>query len=499
MAAVEMSVRNKKVGHPKRPDQGHAHAAARKPRSYRAAPARNGHLIEEQPTPYRATPVHPLKTVDLFAGCGGLTLGLHLAGHQLLFAVEKDPMAFETFRTNFLDQSAAYPIRPCWPEWLPKAPCDIKTLLEDGEKLEQLASLEGKVDLVCGGPPCQGFSVGGIRNGNDVRNQLPRRYLDFVALIKPTFVLMENVEGMARKFVSKPGHDQAAFVNWIKQQLDIMGYDAEYEILSANNYGVPQFRRRVFLFAQLKQRAASTGLSALDFFRVLGNIRKDFLAGYKLPLDRPVTVREAIDDLSARHRVACPDSPKFDGGTYQAATSAFAQLLRRGIPETAIPNSHRFSKHTKPILDFYNLVHQRKMFGRLPKTFLVEQGTKKDKKVLIDPTTPASTITTHPDEFIHYKEPRNITVREMARIQSFPDDFVFKGRYTINGPRRRHDVARCSQVGNAVPPLVAEAIGIALHHFQHLALNDLAKNHFREMAAPLLPLVQSQLSIASKH
>ncbi len=89
-------------------------------------------------------------------------------------------------------------------------------------------------------------------------------------------------------------------------------------------------------------------------------------------------------------------------------------------------------------------------------------GTKKDKKVLIDPDAPVSTITTHPDEFIHYAEPRNITVREMARLQSFPDDFEFKGRYTINGPRRKFDVARCSQVGNAVPPLFAEAIGRAL-------------------------------------
>ena len=75
---------------------------------------------------------------------------------------------------------------------------------------------------------------------------------------------------------------------------------------------------------------------------------------------------------------------------------------------------------------------------------------------------PSSTITTHPDEFIHYAEPRNVTVREMARLQSFPDDFRFFGRYTINGPRRRHDVARCSQVGNAVPPLLGHGLGLAI-------------------------------------
>jgi DNA (cytosine-5)-methyltransferase 1 len=142
--------------------------------------------------------------------------------------------------------------------------------------------------------------------------------------------------------------------------------------------------------------------------------------------------------------------------------------MRRGIPNAHIPNSHRFSEHTPRILDFYRKVQTDKVFGRLPKAYLVANGTKKDKKVLIDPASPASTITTHPDEFIHFRAPRNITVREMARIQSFPDDFVFKGRYTINGPRRKHDVARCSQVGNAVPPLLAEAVGWALHDFQRM-------------------------------
>ena len=94
----------------------------------------------------------------------------------------------------------------------------------------------------------------------------------------------------------------------------------------------------------------------------------------------------------------------------------------------------------------------------------MENNTKKDKKVLIDPNVVVSTITTHPDEFIHYIEPRNVTVREMARLQSFPDDFHFHGRYTINGPRRKLDVARCSQVGNAVPPLMAHGIGLAVRY-----------------------------------
>lgn len=192
-----------------------------------------------------------------------------------------------------------------------------------------------------------------------------------------------------------------------------------------------------------------------------------------IPIGRKITVKEAIDDLDGEAIVVCPDSPKFQAGTYKTARSAYAKLMRVGMPTSELPNSHRFSVHTERILDFYRKVHSDKLFGRLPKAYLVAHGTKKDKKVLIDPNAPASTITTHPDEFIHFRAPRNITIREMARIQSFPDNFIFKGRYTVNGDRRRLDVPRCSQVGNAVPPILAEAIGWTLHEFQeHLKLRQ---------------------------
>lgn len=418
-----------------------------------------------------STPLGPefrssLRTVDLFAGCGGLTLGLHQAGHQLAFAIEKDPMAFETFAANFLGPDARFPVRDLWPDWLPKTNHDIERLLEDPAMRAHLEELQGSVDLVCGGPPCQGFSVGGIRDGKDSRNQLPHRYLEFVDVIRPTFVLLENVEGMARRFVSKPGHQEMAFVDWARSRLDDLGYDARFEILDASDFGVPQVRRRVFLFGVAKALSIASGLTAEGFFRSLASARHALRQQLGLPVDRPTTVREAIADLDGTRQVVCPDSPSFRSGTYKSAKSGYARLLRGTIPDSAVPNSHRFSVHTERILQFYRKVQSDRVFGRLPKAYLVAHGTKKDKKVLIDPDRPASTITTHPDEFIHFRRPRNITVREMARIQSFPDDFVFKGRYTINGPRRRHDVARCSQVGNAVPPLLAQAIGIALREFQ---------------------------------
>ena len=180
-------------------------------------------------------PDFPLRTIDLFAGCGGLTLGLHQAGHKLVFAIEKDPMAFETFEANFLNGGAAYPAGAAWPSWLERRNHDIQVLLADPVVRERLSSLHGSVDLICGGPPCQGFSVGGIRDGKDLRNQLPYRYIDVVELIRPPFVLLENVEGMARKFVSKPGHVEIAFVEWARSRLGELGYDAHFEILDASD------------------------------------------------------------------------------------------------------------------------------------------------------------------------------------------------------------------------------------------------------------------------
>jgi len=409
----------------------------------------------------------PLRTIDLFAGCGGLTLGLHQAGHKLVFAIEKDPMAFETFEANFLNEGAAYPAGDAWPSWLERRNHDIEVLLADPAVRERLAFLHGSVDLICGGPPCQGFSVGGIRDGKDVRNQLPYRYIDVVELVRPPFVLLENVEGIARKFVSKPGHVEIAFVDWARSRLGELGYEAHFEVLDASDFGVPQVRRRVFLFGVAKELCNESGITAKDLFVSLNRNRSRFRSHLGLP-ERQLTVRDAIADLDGKRHVVCPDSPKFQAGTFKTPTSEFAKLMRRGLPNSHIPNSHRFSEHTPRILEFYRKVQADKVFGRLSKAYLVAHGTKKDKKVLIDPAAPASTITTHPDEFIHFRTPRNITVREMARIQSFPDDFVFKGRYTINGPRRKYDVARCSQVGNAVPPLLAEAIGWALHDFQRM-------------------------------
>lgn len=422
----------------------------------------------------RATALATLYTravVDLFAGCGGLSLGLHRAGWNGVLAVERDPMAFETLAANLVDDGAPYAAYAKWPDWFERRATAVEELLQD-PYLPQLERLRGKVALVAGGPPCQGFSVGGARNGADSRNSMIKHMLDVVRVVSPPFVLVENVEGMAKRFVSKPGefaHD-GSVADAVVDELAMFGYDASYHIVDASRFGVPQTRRRVLIFGVLRTLALSpVDLAVSHLDAALEGVRFEHLSANGLPLDRPVTAGEAIADLDGRRRIVCPDSPRFEAGTYQKACSPFARLMRRGAPTAAVPNSHRFTKHGDDILELYRLAQATQPPGRLSKQFLLECGTKKDKKVLLDPGAPSSTITTHPDEFIHYREPRNITVREMARLQSFPDDFHFHGRYTINGPRRRYDVARCSQVGNAVPPLLAEAVGRALAHLARRA------------------------------
>jgi DNA (cytosine-5)-methyltransferase 1 len=137
-------------------------------------------------------------------------------------------------------------------------------------------------------------------------------------------------------------------------------------------------------------------------------------------------------------------------------------MMRRGIKDGEIPNSHRFSIHGPKVLALYRAAHSAGKKGRLTKEFLLKNNTRTDKKVLLDSEGLSSTLTTHPDESIHYLYPRNISLREMARIQSFPDDFHFFGRYTLNGPRRKLDVARCAQIGNAVPPLLGWGVARTL-------------------------------------
>lgn len=415
--------------------------------------------------------------IDLFAGCGGLSLGLRNAGWNGLFAIEKDPMAFHTFENNFLSEKAPYPDFSNWPEWLAKKPYAIEDILEDTRITKELRKLKGGVTLVAGGPPCQGFSVAGSRRGDDPRNNLVFSQIELVKIVQPLAVLIENVEGFEKRFVARPNSSRVSVADEALDQLTKLNYSVAKLTVNAADYGVPQLRKRVVIIGIKREIAKNADVSvAMEESLKKAALRQR--SELNLPLTRPVTVGEAIHDLSGDELVPCPDAKGFNTTRYITAESAYAILMRKGIPDGEIPNSHRFSNHGEKVRRLYEKAHATQKPGRLSKEFLLSNGCKSDKKVLLDPDSPCSTLTTHPDEFIHYKYPRNISLREMARIQSFPDDFWFYGRYTLNGPRRKHDVSRNAQIGNAVPPLMARAIGLALYDVLGLAATDQLEKEF---------------------
>ena len=397
--------------------------------------------------------------IDLFAGCGGLSLGLGFADWNGLFAIEKDKMAFSTFYHNLIDSSSIYHHFDNWPWWLTQEPHTVEDLLDNSDIVKQLEQLRGRVALIAGGPPCQGFSVAGARNGNDPRNLLVFKQIQIVNTIRPPFVIIENVAGFARKFISRPADGMTVSVaDAAKAELENIGYDVCNIKINAAEYGVPQLRERIILFGVLKELVVDMDLeqSIRNHLLEIGREQRENLG---LPTDRYVNVGEAIGDLSGDKVTQDVEFPNFKTVYYLPPSSNYQLLMRKNCLQKEIPSCHRFNKHSDKVISLYKKALETQPPGRLSKEFLYENGCHSNKRFVLDTAEPCSTLTTAPEELIHFKHPRVVTLREMARLQSFPDDFDFYGRYTLNGPARGVDVPRNAQIGNAIPPLVGEALG----------------------------------------
>jgi len=400
--------------------------------------------------------------MDLYAGCGGLSLGLMNAGWQGLLAVEKDPLAFATLRKNLLEGEES--CRYAWPAWLPKEPISIGRFEKAYHR--ELKSLRGRVTLIAGGPPCQGFSLAGQRKKNDPRNLLFRHYVEIVRLVRPPLLLLENVRGISVEFgknhrAKKPkrGRPPTPFSQKIKNKLEELGYDVYPKLLRAADFGVPQLRPRFFMIAVA--RAAGPHL---DPFQLLDKIRSQFLAQRALPADRPVSAKEAISDLETRGKVMmeCPDSAGFKQITYTHPQTNYQRLLHGSMNGTA-PNSLRLANHREHIVvRFRGILEQCRKGIQLNEKDRERLGLKKHCIVVLDPSRPSHTLTTLPDDILHYSEPRILSVREYARLQSFPDWYEFQGKYTTGGEKRVKECPRYTQVGNAVPPFLGECLGLLL-------------------------------------
>lgn len=453
--------------------------------------------------------------IDLFAGCGGLSLGVETAGFELGFAVEKSDMAGETFYHNLIKNLKT----PCdWIDYLNK-PAEKKleaglfigetlALLENPKLLEVTKNKLGDIDLIVGGPPCQGFSLAGKRNPKDHRNQLPWQFLEYVEIFKPKAVLMENVLGMRQRF-SK--HDEDAPFSKIKKLLENGFGDnkksTQYLVqelqLNAMHYGVPQHRPRVLLLGIRKDIADKKNLFATDkiwesgyYFK--GNEGSPLCPKPTIKEKEILTVQDAIGDLfeekvdnskylnnlnnkSGFKKIIKGNSAFCSNNTLrqhsektQARFRLYQYFSLNNISTKVFNLSSKYSSTGDEI--FYSQIDLAVDSCTFPAispdgTMIAENKeelikliitleTKKHSQRPLKLNVPSPTVVSIPDDVIHPLSPRTMTVREQARFQSFPDYFEFRSKETTGGARRKIDIPQYTQVGNAVPPLMAKAIAM---------------------------------------
>lgn len=439
--------------------------------------------------------------IDLFAGCGGFSLGLSQAGFQGLFAVEKAGHAFQTFRENFIDRGQPAH-RFAWPgDSIPVGPHDIEKLLGDAGRVRYLQSLRGKVDLVAGGPPCQGFSFSGRRDASDPRNRLFESYVAFVNHVLPRVIVLENVPGMLVDHQSghrilRGDYQQSPFFMKLKESLEENYFVHECR-LNAADFGVPQRRERLIVLGMRRgdewgTAQGPTTKPILDLFadivrigaRQLSDLRDDLASILAQP--RRISVREAISDLAAGPWMRGEDPPYRDATRwnhsidddsagpnapgeywkpyYLGPDSHFQRTMNAGVPQKDM-DSMRLARHGRDVSQrFQEILDDGSITKGVPlgKAAREKFGLLKHRTFPLHANMPAPTLTTLPDDLLHYSEPRILTVREYARLQSFPDSFRFRGKYTTGGHLRKSECPRYTQIGNAVPPLLARAVGSAI-------------------------------------
>ncbi|MEN5031541.1 DNA cytosine methyltransferase [Pseudomonas sp. Ps21-P2] len=399
-----------------------------------------------------------MRFIDVFAGCGGLSLGLLKAGGIGVVAIEKNPTAFETLRHNLIQGSK---FRFEWPVWLPVAATSCEDFLATYPS--EILDLAGTIDLMVGGPPCQGFSTAGHRDPDDPRNKMAEKYLELVRIIRPSYIVIENVSGFDSKFSERKRANavenryfKKSYADFICDSLQEMGYSVSRGKVNCSMFGVPQNRRRYLIICSLTQDG--------DLYRelVLGSGQFKMYKG--LDPNRAITAGNALDDLKTvgNRLVENVDSGLrgFKELEYKSPRykKGFIALMREGCK--GAPNSMRLPNHKPQTISQFATFRQASEPGRsLSKASRERLGLKKHAITVLSKNELAPTVTTLPDDIVHYTEDRILTARETARLQSFPDWFEFTGKYTTGGKARKFDCPRYTQIGNAVPPLLSEAIG----------------------------------------
>lgn len=338
--------------------------------------------------------------LDLFCGCGGLSCGFERAGYNIVLGIDNDRQALNTFELNHKGA---------------KSICgDITAIHRDD--IDRVTGNK-KIDVIIGGPPCQGMSLSGPRKFDDPRNKLYLSYIRLVEEIKPEAFVIENVPGLVSLFGGQ-------IKDSILRRLTALGYNVTYQILSADDYGVPQSRKRV-VFVGLR----------------------DNVFEYPNKFSYKVSCEMALSDLPP-----LIDELGTDKQSYISEPQNDYQIIMRENSEFV--RNHIAATHSEKVKTIISMVPDGGNYKDLPEPYRSSRNFHV-AWTRFNSQKPAPTIDTGHRHHFHYKYNRVPTVRECARLQSFPDDFIFYGNKT----------QQFRQVGNAVPPLMAQAIANQLKKF----------------------------------
>jgi DNA (cytosine-5)-methyltransferase 1 len=389
----------------------------------------------------------PLAVLDTFAGAGGFSLGFELAGCKIVGGIEMDSWASQTFAHNHKDALVVSK--------------DIQ-LISDEELRDVFA--DRQPDILLGGPPCQGFSICRKNAGDstDPRNSLFNEFLRMARVLQPDYVIMENVPNIENART----HRGESVVGIIKQELKQLGYHVSHAVLEATDFGIPQIRRRLFVIASARELERSFPIATHTVQAGAG----DLFGGR---LERCPTLWEAISDLPALNAGEGSEVQDYT----QPAKNNYQRQLRAGSEKLW---NHTAMRHSKRVVERFASMScgqtisdvaqhlrplQRNGNGKISEK-IYDQNNRRMHSDRPCHTIPASFYA----NFVHPYQHRNFTPREGARLQSFPDWFVFKGKPTVvsqkllarEGRTDEKHLCQYNQIGNAVPPLLAKAIAANL-------------------------------------
>ena len=405
--------------------------------------------------------------VDLFAGCGGLSLGFELAGFKPVLFSEINKDAASTYKANrcydIIENSDIYKLSESY----------IR-------KIRAQWAVNGidNIDVLAGGPPCQGFSrIGHRRTFNLAKKDIPSNQLyhemaRVIKAIRPKIFLFENVSGLLGSRWTANGVKGEIFKDVYSTLSSIKGYTVSWELVHAKNYGVPQNRPRVLIVGLRNDLSLISRHAIKPHENIIepNAINLGFLP--KPDYDYP-NLHDLLSDL-------CDPDFKYGGSIfkYNSKPKNTIQKLLRTRPDGSMLElgddltDHEFSNHSERIRKKFAYMIANN--GQVPSGMDTKKFFQKVLPKQWGPDGPNITACSMPDDFVHFSQPRSLTVREWARLQTFPDWYVFKGPRTTGGRRRAGDpaknaweraVPKYTQIGNAVPVELARKIAM---HFKHI-------------------------------